>query len=215
MSTQKEIVDEDINLPEKPPENSEIMSEESSSCDNSVTEEASNLIIDKKSDLIPEDTTCLLENSTKLENNVDNTENQVDLEETNENIDKTNSNKSRELKSILALSKEAKLDTNLPAKRNESTRKRDFAKLHSVGLSAKSPSSKEFKSIKFPVTAEAELEEDSPSKSNSSTDSPKPSKRQRTISREIGFSGPVDDTIKKGRKIVSGDINMLKVFFKI
>lgn len=137
---------------------------------------------------------------------------QTILKETNENetLEKNSLNKSRELKSILALSKEAKLDTNLPAKRKENNRKRDFAKLHNVGLSGKNlKSSLENKSFKFPVTAEAELEEESFDKC--CTDIPKDVKRARTSSRDCLTSGPSEDILRRNRKIDPGDIHILKV----
>lgn len=216
MSTQQEDVGkEDLNTPDN---STDTTTEEPSTCD----DDAPIIKMDSmKSDPIPEESMSIPENHTDEEivDKIDktDTDNQVLPEETNANetVEKTNSSKSRELKSILALSKEAKLDTNLPAKRKESTRKRDFLKLHTFGLSGKSPTSKsnqENKSFKFPVTAEAELEEDSFSKPYGvSRESPKPLKRSRTSSKDSGGGGSIDDVTKKNRRIGSGEMHIFKV----
>lgn len=207
MSAQEDILEPEGDKPEILTESIETVLEEDSVC-----EEKSESILEES--VVNDD-----ENSVNVKDNIE-SENLVVPEETNEHdsTEKISSSKSRELKSILALSKEAKLDTNLPAKRKESTRKRDFAKLHSIGLSVieKSPSSKSnqdnSKAYKFPVTAESELEEDSFSKpySRNSMESPKPLKRSRTPSSSVG-----DESSKKSRRFGSGQINMFKVIESI
>lgn len=209
MSTQEETIKQDLNRSETPVTTTEDISELSNI---SVEDTCKQPDPDEPSSIDEEAV-----NESEVKYLKTETENQLVHEETNENDtpDKTtSSSKSRELKSILALSKEAKLDTNLPAKRKESTRKRDFAKLHSVGLSERSPSksSQDGKAIKFPVTAEAELEEESFSKPLGAVmDSPKPLKRARTSSKESGASGSATDSLQKNRRILSGEIHVLKV----
>lgn len=217
MSTQEETVEQDLHTSETSVTGTENVSEPSSICDSASINETAL----QQPDLEAENPSSVeREKSTEPEENNTTkavTQNLVVQEETNENdtSDKTSStSKSRELKSILALSKEAKLDTNLPAKRKESTRKRDFAKLHSIGLSERSPSksSQDGKTFKFPVTAEAELEEESFSKPYGvSMDSPKPLKRSRTSSRDSSASGSANEGTQKNRRICSGEIHILKV----
>lgn len=216
MSTQEEIqVEQDSKSPEtvvEPPQ---------TPTDDSVVSDAPNTeSLVENVDSTPEETSSVTENVeekvvTRVSDKTE-AENQVISEEAIENAssEKTNYSKSRELKSILALSKEAKLDAKLPAKRKESTRKRDFAKLHHFGLTeiGKSPSSKSSQDSKFPVTAESELE-DSFSKHHG--ESPKPTKRTRTVSRDSGAGGPVDEGAKKHRRINSMEIHVLKVNIQI
>lgn len=214
MSVQEESVEQDLNSLETP---IEATSDISSVCDTVPVLTVEKALPDKPDDVIPSEPTNIPEKTSEEESIKTEPENQVVSEETSETdtSDKTSSSKSRELKSILALSKEAKLDTNLPAKRKESTRKRDFAKLHSFGLTGKSPTSKsthESKAFKFPVTAEAELEEDQFNKPNVvGMDSPKPLKRARTSSRDSTASGPADEGTRKNRRIVPGEIHVFKV----
>lgn len=213
MSAQEETVEEDLKSETSVTITENVSSSicESASVDESALQQP-DLEAEKPISVESEKSTEPEENSTT--NTV--TDDLVVQEETNENdtSDKTSStSKSRELKSILALSKEAKLDTNLPAKRKESTRKRDFAKLHSIGLSERSPSksSQDGKTFKFPVTAEAELEEESFSKPYGvSMDSPKPLKRSRTSSRDSA-SVSANEGTQKNRRICSGEIHILKV----
>lgn len=218
MSLQEENVEQDLNSLETP---IEAPSDISSVCDTVPVFSVEKAIPDKPDDVKRSEPTNNIPEKTSEEESIKTEpENQVVSEETNatDTSDKTSSSKSRELKSILALSKEAKLDTNLPAKRKESTRKRDFAKLHSFGLTGKSPTSKsthDSKSFKFPVTAEAELEEDQFNKPNVvGMDSPKPLKRARTSSRDSIASGPADEGSRKNRRIVPGEIHVFKVILK-
>lgn len=215
MSAQEKNVEQELNTSKTSVTVTDNVSEPSSICDSASIEET---VLQQPVLETEKQSSDEKEKSIEPEeNNTTKTENQVLQEETNENdmSDKISpTSKSRELKSILALSKEAKLDTNLPAKRKESTRKRDFAKLHSVGLSERSPSkgSQDAKSFKFPVTAEAELEDESFSKPHGvRMDSPKPLKRARTTSRDSNASGSANESTQKNRRIYSGELHVLKV----
>lgn len=118
-----------------------------------------------------------------------------------------NSNQSRELKSLLALSKEANLDTNLVRKRKVlPSRKRSKGEL-------RLKSSK----VQYPVTAESELEMELHSSDSrrsevgdddgtASTSSGKSAKRKKSVD-EVSL----DEGTKKGRKSFTSGVVMFKV----
>lgn len=118
-----------------------------------------------------------------------------------------NSNQSRELKSLLALSKEANLDTNLVRKRKVlPSRKKSKGEL-------RLKSSK----VQYPVTAESELEmelhnsdsrrsEVGDDDGTASTSSGKSTKRKKSVD-EVSL----DEGTKKGRKSFSSGVVMFKV----
>lgn len=109
-----------------------------------------------------------------------------------------NSNQSRELKSLLALSKEANLDTNLVRKRKVlPSRKRSKGEL-------RLKSSK----VQYPVTAESELEMElhHSDDGTASTSSGKSAKRKKSVD-ELSL----DEGTRKGRKSFTSGVVMFKV----
>ncbi|CAH1183412.1 unnamed protein product [Phaedon cochleariae] len=154
--------------------------------------------------------------STETENLKD----QSDLDKTAEDdsSELTNSRKSRELKSLLALSKEAKLDTNLSRKRKTL----EGLKLKESTKSPAQPDSEVKKPVKvtlgnnfkFPVTAEAELEQDSQEITNkaSSDNSINYSKlkRKRDSLGEAIVGGATEDAHRKNRKRSASELKMFK-----
>lgn len=167
-------------------------------------------------------TVSQLENSTE---SIDTKDNHVTAEKTNEvdNSEQTNLKKSRELKLLLALSKEANLDTNILHKRNSLEGNKGKGKDHSKAIN--SPSDPEFKripkvahenrNIRYPVTAESELELDiSDNDKKSLTDnSNKFSKRKRDDINEVSIGGATEEFGKKNKKPLSSDMAKFKVIF--
>lgn len=162
------------------------------------------------------------ENSTE---SLDTKDNHITAEKTSEvdNSEQTNSKKSRELKLLLALSKEANLDTNILHKRNSLEGNKAKAKDYSKAIS--SPSDPELKripkvahenrNIRYPVTAESELELDnSDNDKKSLTDnSSKVSKRKRDDLNEVSIGGATEEFGKKNKKPLSSDMAKYKVHF--
>ncbi|KAG5896809.1 hypothetical protein JTB14_032053 [Gonioctena quinquepunctata] len=117
-------------------------------------------------------------------------------EKTNEDdsSEQSNTKKSRELKLLLALSKEANLDTNISRKRK--------------GVEVAAENKHHFK---YPVTAESELEEELPKNDlNSSSDTPNKVKRRKDNLDEVSVGGATEDCSKRNRKTFSGDLKMFK-----
>ncbi|KAJ8939927.1 hypothetical protein NQ318_007855 [Aromia moschata] len=114
--------------------------------------------------------------------------NQAIAERTNEddNTEQTNSKTSRELKLLLALSKEANLDTNISHKRKNVRR--------------------------YPVTAESELELDIHDNQikNVAENSTKTPKRKRDGLSEVNAGGATEEAAKRNRKSLSNEIIMFK-----
>ncbi|KYB27503.1 MYND-type zinc finger-containing chromatin reader ZMYND8 isoform X1 [Tribolium castaneum] len=100
---------------------------------------------------------------------------------------------SRELKSILALSKEAKLDTNLSTNRRKTL---DKVK----GTPKKSP-----KMTSFPVTAESELEN-----YDVKIDEKKAKKRKSSFGGESGAEGATADEARRGLQFYNNDFIMAR-----
>ncbi|XP_063914614.1 MYND-type zinc finger-containing chromatin reader ZMYND8 isoform X2 [Zophobas morio] len=105
------------------------------------------------------------------------------------NDDSNTPKTSRELKSILALSKEAKLDTNISSQRRKA-------------LDKGKGTPKRPKMTAFPVTAESELEN-----FDVKMDEKKPKKRKLSSGLEMAEGATVDET-KRGVQGLSGDFIM-------
>lgn len=148
---------------------------------------------------------------------------QVAVEKTIEvdNSDQTNSKKSRELKLLLALSKEANLNTNILHKRNSLEGNKAKVKDHPRAVN--SPSDLESKRIpkvahenrgfRYPVTAEAELELDisEGDKKCLGDGSTKTPKRKRDDLNEVSPGGATEEFGKKNKKPLSTDMARFKV----
>uniref|UniRef100_A0AAR5PEM3 Protein kinase C-binding protein 1 n=1 Tax=Dendroctonus ponderosae TaxID=77166 RepID=A0AAR5PEM3_DENPD len=125
------------------------------------------------------------------------------------------SSHSRELKSLLALSKEANLDTNIPRKRKSNSVKRKLE--GETRLSA----GKGFR-IQYPVTAEAELEMELHSAERSKMDfqeddssstnltPPKGFKQKKSGASETSGESIHEDSARKNRKPFIGDLPIFK-----
>ncbi|CAG9826226.1 unnamed protein product [Diabrotica balteata] len=141
-------------------------------------------------------------------------DNQVSFDkQIDETSDQTNLNKSRELKSILALSKEANLKTDISHKR-----KKDLKVLSRgtfVYSAPKRPirmsSDKKDGSIKFPVTAETELEDSHESDAKSDSDSHSVIKRKRDTSNESKERALSEESDRRGKKGLIADYKVFKI----
>ncbi|KAJ8920734.1 hypothetical protein NQ315_004873 [Exocentrus adspersus] len=136
---------------------------------------------------------------------------QVAVDKTNEtdNSDQTNSKKSRELKLLLALSKEANLETNISHKRHslEGNKVKDKDVLK-TGTSPVEPDVKkklahDSKNVRYPVTAESELELDASENVTKDMDdnSGKPLKNKRDSLNEVSTGGATEEFGKRNKKL--------------
>lgn len=100
---------------------------------------------------------------------------------------------SRELKSILALSKEAKLDTNLSTHRRKTLDK------------VKGTPKKSNKMTSFPVTAESELEN-----FDVKSEEKKTKKRKSSFSVESGAEGATGEEVRRGLQFYNSDFVMAR-----
>lgn len=121
---------------------------------------------------------------------------------------------SRELKSLLALSKEANLDTNIPRKRksNSVKRKLDGETRLSVGKGSR---------IQYPVTAEAELEMElegakmdvQEEESSSTSLTSKGLKQKKSGASETSGESILEESARKNRKPFIGELPIFKVSY--
>lgn len=150
-------------------------------------------------------------------------EDHVVAEKTNEvdNSDQTNSKKSRELKLLLALSKEANLNTNILHKRNSlegnKTKAKDQPKLFNSPSESESKGipkvAQENRGFRYPVTAESELELDisEGDKKCPGDNSSKVSKRKRDDLNEVSPGGATEESARKNKKPLSTNMDRFKV----
>ncbi|XP_018570944.1 protein kinase C-binding protein 1 isoform X2 [Anoplophora glabripennis] len=153
---------------------------------------------------------------------LDTKDNHVTTEKTNEvdNSEQTNSKKSRELKLLLALSKEANLDTNISHKRNSLEGNKIKAKDHCKTISSALDTelkrvpkvAHENRNFRYPVTAESELELDisDNDKKYLTDNSNKASKRKRDDLNEVSIGGATEEFGKKNKKSLSSDMAKFK-----
>ncbi|CAH1991479.1 unnamed protein product [Acanthoscelides obtectus] len=122
--------------------------------------------------------------------------------------------KSRELKLLLALSKESNLPTNISHKRKhlQTQRLREYKNAALEVDKKVSRQSSDGKNIRFPVTAEAELEQVMDSEVKEALGSPNVSgKIKRKRDSECSTPGGAsEEAVKKHRKITAGEIKMFK-----
>ncbi|XP_057668394.1 uncharacterized protein LOC130901213 isoform X1 [Diorhabda carinulata] len=127
-----------------------------------------------------------------------------------DSIDQTNSKKSRELKSLLALSKEANLKTNISHKRKKDV-KDSYKGQSDIELKKSSKVTSDNKqSFNYPVTAEAELEEIDEEDDKMENGSHKLVKRKRDRSNESMDKFLSEDGNRKNKKAVHGDVKVFK-----
>ncbi|VEN33561.1 unnamed protein product [Callosobruchus maculatus] len=165
-----------------------------------------------------EESACTLDTDVSLTDAPETSQSPFDPEKTidDDSSEKTSlrDRKSRELKLLLALSKEANLTTNISHKRKhlQTQRLREYknASLEAERKVSKQPSDN--KNIKFPVTAEAELEQVEQMEVNVASGSPNSASKIIKRKRDSECSTPggaTEDAVKRNRKI-TGEIKMFK-----
>ncbi|CAH1142800.1 unnamed protein product [Phyllotreta striolata] len=148
-------------------------------------------------------------NDTPNEPEKDHTNHQeaTDSDKCDDNGDQT-SNKSRELKSLLASSKEANLNTNISHKR-----KKEQLPKHQADGEPRRPGklAVEGKNYKFPVTAEAELGDSSEYPGKAHGESLTLGKRKRdSISENSSNTTDTEDCNRRNKKLTLGDFVSFK-----
>nr|CAI5841505.1 unnamed protein product [Callosobruchus analis] len=167
---------------------------------------------------VAEDSACTLDTSVNLTDAPEASQSPFDPDKTidDDSLEKTSikDKKSRELKLLLALSKESNLTTNISHKRKhlQTQRLREYknAALEAERKGSKQPSDN--KNIRFPVTAEAELEQVEQMEVNEASGSPNAGSKLIKRKRDSECSTPggaTDDAVKRNRKI-TGEIKMFK-----
>ncbi|KAJ8980077.1 hypothetical protein NQ317_009433 [Molorchus minor] len=141
---------------------------------------------------------------------------QVSTEKTNEDDTKeqTNSKKSRELKLLLALSKEANLDTNILHKRKTLEGKVKDKEVSPLTTTPERGTkvATDARNFRYPVTAEAELELDGQENEIKSAveNSNKTSKRKRDGLSEVNTGGATEEAVKRNKSSFSTEAVMFR-----
>lgn len=190
-----------------------VSSENANDNSNQVSDTKCHISVSSKTDSVDDNTQPSISNANENQepkekiNKVTNESNEASSKSDHDDA----SAQSRELKLLLALSKEANLDTNLSRKRKSLGVRRKTENRGSPNKGAK---------IQYPVTAESELEmeiqhtEDPQleNKSDNFLGSPsfKAAKRKKGSLSDASGDGAAEESAKKNRKLLISDVTMFK-----